>query len=144
MEIIYSIKDKLNLVSFNAWSGTDYLKNTTNFDNSPISSREWCSNGERSLKLTRQSDDYSDYTTNYYSNLPCGTYLITFKLYAPNTNGRIAVFTNEETITIDYSPQDILQDMSITITNLEINFIRFSIWTPLESIYLDDLSIIAQ
>lgn len=144
MEIIYSIKDKLNLLNYNIWSGTDYLKNITGFTKNPTSSTEWSINGERSLKLTRVAENYNDYITEITPNLPVGNYLLTFKLYAPNTNGQITVFTNAETLTVGYAKNNNPQTISITIIDNTINMMRISIYVSLESIYLDNLSIIAQ
>lgn len=139
--IKYSVKDKNNLVDYNVWSGTDYLKNITGFTKSPTSSTDWSSNGERSLKLTRTSDNYNDYTTESYFNLPAGNYLFECKLYSPNANGRLTLFLGSENVSIDFYKSSNVQNISFTIDNDSFNGMRVSIYSSLESVYLDDVNI---
>ena len=58
-----SIKDKSNLINYNIWSGTDYLKNTTGTSTSPTiqlsSSTDWSYNSDRSLKITGTVESYA-------------------------------------------------------------------------------------
>lgn len=58
-----SIKDKTNLINYNIWSGTDYLKNTTGTYASPTiqlsSSTDWSYNSDRSLKITGTTASYA-------------------------------------------------------------------------------------
>lgn len=54
------VKDKDNSLSYNIWSGTDYLHNVNGFVKgagiSYESSNEWCVNGNYSLKATNSSE----------------------------------------------------------------------------------------
>ena len=139
------IKDKNNLISFNAWTGTDYLKNTNEFNNHPLSSTEWSINGERSLKLTNTEDNYEHYSTSYYQTLPTGTYIIQMKLYSPVGTGRIGVMLKGEDFqNINYSASDNVQNITITVTNKTIIGLRFYKWTVGTSVYIDDLKIQVQ
>ena len=141
----YFVKDKSNLLDYNLWSGTDYLKNITGFTKHPTSSTEWSVNGERSLKLTRTSDQYNDYTTEWFQSIPTGNYLVTLKLYAPNTNGQASLFVGaNESIHVGYSKSNTVQNISISVTDNNIIGMRISVYSSLESVYLDDLSVISQ
>lgn len=96
--MLYSIKDKNNLLTHNQWSGTSYLKNTNGFfchpDINIVSSNEWCDVGDYSLKIIgskHASVDYGnnetgifDVSLNIHSNYP-----VRFVLYNSESNMRL-------------------------------------------------------
>lgn len=137
-----TVKDKSNLVSFNAWSGTDYSKDITGFNNSPESSTEWSYNGDRSLKLNRFSESYAAYTTSYSIDLLKSNYLFTCRIYAPNTNGQIILLSDEGNVSVNFTSNKNVQLITLSITNQSISRIRFVNWTSNTSVFIDEISLI--
>lgn len=68
------MKDKNNVLTYNQWSGTDYLNNTTEFIRSSGNvlielSNEWSVNGENSLKITKLLTSSYWIQARYYSTI---------------------------------------------------------------------------
>ena len=147
MESNYSIKDKDNLVNYNAWSGTDFLKNANGFTNAICieSSNEWNSNGDCSLKLIRKSGTYNEYSTLYNISLAKNNYIFSCRLYSPQAIGEIIIVSNEGNIHTSYPSNNQFQLITITVTNQSIGNIRFVNWGNIgDSVYIDDVKLIIQ
>lgn len=141
------VKDKDNLLSHDVWSGTDYSKNVNSFSkrDNLTSSTEWAFNGKRCLKLTRQTEEFSGYTTEHIINLPTGNYKFTVKVYSPDNNGGgITLFCSEGNEIVNYAKSNNVQTISIEVTNKTITGFRISIYSSLKSVYLDEFKIISQ
>ena len=134
----------MNLAPYNLWSGTDYTKDSTGFSKNAESSTEWSVNGSRSMKLTRSSDNYDDYTTEYFFNVPVGDYLITFKIYSPKAYGNFYVFCNEGNQNIGFAKTEDVQLIQLHLTNKTVAGVRFVIYESNQSIHVDDFQIIPQ
>ena len=135
------------MAEFDVWSGTDYNKNTTSFTKRENieSTTEWCFNGERSLKLTRRTEEYNGYTTEYYQTLPQGNYLTSIKVYSPESSGQITVFTaSGNNVNVGYVKHSDIQTILLSVTNEGIIGLRVSIYGSQQSVYLDSISITAQ
>lgn len=129
------------------WSGSDYLNNCTDFNkrHNLISSIEWASNGDRSIKFTRTSDTYSDYSTEHMFDLPTGNYLFSCDVFSPEANGRIYLFLEDsETVSINFSAGDDIQRVSLSVTNHLIRGLRLLNLSLSKSIFFDNFSIISQ
>ena len=129
------------------WSGSDYLKNCNDFNkrHNLISSTEWGSNGDRSMKFTRTSDTYSDYSTEHMFDLPTGNYLFSCDVFSPEANGRIYLFLEDsETVSINFSAGDNVQRVSLSVTNHLIRGLRLLNSSLSKSIFFDNFSIISQ
>lgn len=142
------VKDKNNIIpDNNVWSGTDVLKSVSGFNRLNIisSSTDWSSIGERSFKLTRVTEEYSGYTSEYGFELPTGDYQFTVKVYSPNANGAIRLLIGEsDNMAITYTASDTVQTISFTLSDNNIRGIRLSVDTSLQSSYFDDFVIVAQ
>ena len=122
-DITMFVKDKNNLLTFNQWTCTDYLKNTEGFSNSPAcgieSSTEYAVNGERSLKITKL-DDRNSYTRITY-NKPLIEKTITFS-GTINTKGNmnITIFEMYNNVDINVSriniPSGVTQEFAVSLT----------------------------
>ena len=137
----------MNLFNYNLWSGSDYLNNCTDFNKiyNLISSIEWASNGNKSIKFTRTSNNYSDYTTEHMFNLPTGNYLFSCDVFSPEANGRIYLFLEEpETVSINFSASEDVQRVSLSVTNHLIRGFRLVNDSLNKSIYYDNFKIVHQ
>lgn len=146
MGITENIKDKNNLAPYNAWTGSDYLKNVTDFShhNNLKSSTDWSYNGERSLKLTRIAEEYLQYILQYFLHEATtqGNYKFTVKVYSPTTNGRIIiVLQDKDAIWVSYGVSNEIQTITLTITDSQITGFRFTVDTSLQTAYFDEISI---
>lgn len=129
------------MVSFNVWSGTDYTKDTTDFNNTCIeSSTDWSYTGERSLKLTRVQDSYNYYTTSFDVSLPKSDYHFSCRLYAPYSNGQVIV-TGDANVSTNFSSNKNVQLISVSLSNQPIVSVRFVNWSANTSIFIDEISI---
>lgn len=82
------VKDTDNLFSYNIFSGSDYLKNVSDVTckqegQKTVSSTEWSFTGERSFKLTRESENYV-WTLFPIYNFNGTTISCSLKVYCPN------------------------------------------------------------
>lgn len=146
-DITMFVKDKNNLWNHNVWSGTDYTHNTNDFTKNEnlTSSTEWSYNGKRSLKLTRRTEEHNGYTTEHYTDLPKGDYLFTLKIYSPiNTGGSITLFCSEGNVTAQYPKNEDTQTISISVTDKTVIGFRISLYSSLQSVWIDDIKITPQ
>lgn len=129
------------------WSGSDYLKNCKDFNKTHnlISSTEWGSNGNRSMKFTKTSENYSDYSTEHMFDLPTGDYLFTCDVFSSEANGKIYLFLDgSETISINFSASENVQKISLSVTNHLIRGLRLINSSLNKSIFFDNFSITSQ
>lgn len=103
--MLYSIKDKLNLVNHNMWSGTDYLSNTNNINTfsetiTISSSTEFSVNGERSIKaITTSSTNGVQVVQTPPIPAEIGkTYLAELYIYNPNNPTAIRILESGSTL----------------------------------------------
>ena len=138
------MKDTNNLLDYNIWSGTDYKENIDRFNKTPISSNEWSNIGERSLKLTRTTDEYNNYTTETSGiELPANNYKLTANIYSPNAYGRIVMFTGDtDQVVVSFSPNPNTQVVSVQASNTKCRGFRLLNDTKGQSIWLDNVSLV--
>lgn len=138
------VKDNNNLLNYNVWSATDYTETITGFTNKPISSNEWSYTGERSLKLTRLSSTYGDYTTQHIQELlEYNNYKLTIKVYSPTGTGRIQLFhgTDATTTYVDINQSNQIQTLEIQVNNTPFRGFRLLSYIDESSIYFDDITL---
>lgn len=145
--ILKFVKDKDNLLPHDVWTGTDYTQTTSSFtkNDNLTSSTEWSYNGDRCLKLTRRTEDYAGYTTEYYQDFPKGNYKFTLKVYNPDNNGgSITLFCNEGNESVQYTQNNNVQTITIEVSNKTVIGFRISVYSSLKSVYLDEFKITSQ
>lgn len=137
------MKDTNNLLDYNIWSGTEYTHDITGFSKTPISSNEYSSIGENSLKLTRTTDDYNNYTTEYMKSLPSSNYRLTVDVYSPQAGGRIVMFTGDtEQVMTSFSPSPNVQSISLQANSTNFRGIRLMNDTKGQGIWFDNFSLV--
>lgn len=128
-----NVKDKTNLLSYNLWSGGDYLKNTTGHGNinegiSVELSSNYKSNGEYSFKYTSSLNQYQGVSSPQII-LPDNTSKATLSLTVLNLTGgniEIRLIQNDyKTISVPPSEtsQEITLEKDVTNTSIQIIFI---------------------
>ena len=138
------MKDTNNLLTYNQWSGTDYLENNTGFavynsnDVSRSSSNNWSSNGEHSLKVNKLSDSNFWVRAYYQDSILSKT--ITGKLTIKTNNSRVKVYlielngsTSVQTTSITV-PANTVSSVNLSLTSGDTNT-RFALHT----VSLDDV-----
>lgn len=145
------VKDKENLLPFNVWSGTEYLKNTNNFTYTNLtinSSKEWSSKGEYSLQITASLDSYA--RVEFINNIPTlkdETYVGSIDIFNNSKNNIALRFVENITgITQDVSipSSNSMQTISITRTILsDSTDLRFQlIFRNAMTVYVDNILLI--
>ena len=149
--MLISVKDKENLLPFNVWSGTEYLKNTNGFTASNLtmdSSKEWSSNGDYSLQVTTLINNYA--RVEFIDNIPAlkdETYVGSVDIFNNSNNNIILRFVENTNILV----QDIIipssnsmQTISITRTIIsDSTNLRFQlVFRNAMTIYVDNISLI--
>lgn len=137
------MKDTNNLLDYNIWSGTDYNNDITGFNKTPTSSNEYSSIGENSLKLTRTTDDYNNYSTEHMKSLPSNNYRLTVDVYSPKTSGNLVMFTGDaDQVNVLFNPSPNVQSLSLQANNTNFRGIRLLNYTKGQSIWLDNISLV--
>ena len=138
------MKDTNNLLDYNIWSGTDYSNDITGFSKTPISSNEYSSIGENSLKLTRTTDDYNNYTTEYMKSLPSSNYRLTVDVYSPQAGGNLVMFIGDTVqVNVVFNSSPNVQSLSLQANNTNFRGIRLLNYTKGQSIWFDDFSLVS-
>ena len=138
------MKDTNNLLDYNIWSGTDYNNDITGFNKTPTSSNEYSSIGENSLKLTRTTDDYNNYTTEHMKSLPSNNYRLTVDVYSPKATGRIVIFIGDDNqVMTNFGSSPNVQSILLQADNTNFRGFRLLNDTKGQSIWLDNISLVA-
>lgn len=138
------MKDTNNLLDYNIWSGTEYTHDITGFSKTPTSSNEYSSIGENSLKLTRTTDDYNNYTTEHMNSLPSNNYRLTVDVYSPKSGGNLVMFTGDtDQVNVLFNPSPNVQSLSLQANNTNFRGFRLLNYTKGQSIWLDNISLVA-
>ena len=153
------VKDNSNLIeSYNVWSGTDYSKNTNDYQRGAgatiESSNEYCSIGDHSLKITRtaESSQWAGFVNDF--ELADETIQLTGMIKTSKDNATSIKLTernsqSEAVQTVSVAiPKDSIQEFSLSLTtheNCESIFCQIisndSIGT---SVYLDNFELTIQ
>lgn len=145
----YSIKDKDNFLTHNQWTCTDYLKNTNGFTNSIycsiVSTIDYYSNGERSLKIIKTGDGGAYARINFTGDILEKTITLIGIIKNNSLTSSISLFEmydngiiNQVTVGV---PANILQEVSLSLTTTNQNdylIIQFLVY---DEAFIDDLQL---
>lgn len=154
--ILKFVKDKLNLFSYNIFSGSDYLKNVSDVTcrqqgQKIVSSDEWSFTGNRSFKITLEGDDFQWCLFSVY-NFNGTNISSSLKAYCPQGSCSIwLVEIKNDSIkrsSVTVPSANIVQTIELT-RNLEFENpdyigIRVNLVNAGDIVFIDDLFLTAQ
>ena len=150
--MIRYVKDKNNLLSFNAWSGSDYQKNINEWAGkyNILSSTEQSKIGNHSFKLTYAGS--STWNSIMVHELDSGDYTFECDIYSPECTCDISIISKEEDSTITTNKvvstvnsawQHITINNSITEGQyFQLFFVNNSGTANNKAVYIDNISLI--
>ena len=147
------VKDKLNLLSYNSWSGGDYLKKTEGFMvmNGAVTLSDEHYNGNYSFYLLRNVSSNNNCSLRFLYNYKFAqeydgrTVLFRAKIYTPNNYARIQIYNGSQYIEAQLPQNDKFEEITITTTIDYQKSYQFSINIHQNiDAYIDDVELIPQ
>ncbi|MBQ2653097.1 MAG: Ig-like domain-containing protein [Methanobrevibacter sp.] len=143
------IKDKDNFLTHNQWTCTDYLKNTNGFTNSIycqiLSTTDYYSNGERSLKIIKTGDGAAYARIKFTGDILEKTITLRGILKNNSLTSSISLFEMYDNEIINHAtvgvPANFLQEVSLSLTTTNQNdylIIQFLVY---DEAVIDDLQL---
>lgn len=147
-----SVKDKTNILSHNIWSCGDLTHNLNGFivnsSERNVASTERSVNGDYSVRLTPEEDNYAMTTINYTFEEE-GTYLLKCKcLNTGISDAKVIIRDSEntviESINVPVSNQFQEYSIEVTISSENVNQILFRTAMSDSHLYVDDINLSIQ